>query len=277
MKFTKIRIVNNGNIDFPIIGALPSDTYLLKAIDGLGPPKVDVAIAMTSDQGGVYQGRRPQNREIVMRVGLNPDYGINQNASDLRETLYALLSPASPSESVTVQIMNGSTVMVQTFGFPSTIDIVPMTKDPEVQIVIPCDRAYLAPTVPTILTGSTFPTLKTAFTLDNPGSAPTGFQAEVTFTANLSSWQLHTHPTTTRKMLFEYPFLSGDRLQFDTRPGSRFIRLTRGSAVTNLIGILSGDSVWYQLLRGANILGTTSQAFNWGPGPILFTPQYWGV
>jgi hypothetical protein len=277
MKFTGMRIVNGGNIDFPIIGALPSDTYILKSVDGLGPPDNDVSIAMTVDQGGVFQGRRPQNREIVMRVGLNPNYAINQNASDLRETLYALLSPVSPTESVTVAIMNGATVLMQTPGYPKRIEIVPFSKDPEVQITIPCDTPYFSAQIPTILSGATFPSAKTNFTIDNPGSAPTGFQMEVTFTASLSTWQLNTYPSPTRKMLFEYPVISGDRIQFDTRPGSRFIRHIRGSTTTNIICSLSGDSVWMQLFRGINTLGTSSQAFNWGPGPILFVPRYWGV
>ncbi len=66
MDITKIRIIGLSTVDLPIIGALPSDSYILKAADGLGPPESDVSIASSLEQWGRLSGTSDsQSRNCV--------------------------------------------------------------------------------------------------------------------------------------------------------------------------------------------------------------------
>lgn len=268
MYFTKIRLIGLSTVDFPIVGAAVNNQYLLKEASGLGPPEVDVSIARTLNAGGYYQGRRPQSREIVLLITLNPDYSVGQTAADLRTTLYGLLSPGE-TDNITVQILNGSTVIAYTIGYVSKLEIVPFSKDPSVQITIPCLEYYLQ--APDILYVD--PGAQATPTINNLGTAPAGFHLEIIFTSNVTNWSLSKASGT--KMQVNYSFLTGDKLTIDTRPGSRGIWLTRSSVTTNIIGSLTSDSIWYLLHSGNNVFATSSQAFNWAD--VYYRPQYWGI
>lgn len=271
MKFTKIRLVGLDPIDLHIQSAHPSDPYILKAADGLGPPEVDVAIATTIYSGGIYQGRRPQGREIVLRVGLNPDYGSYQTASDLREEIYSLLSPGyGQDESVQIHIMNNDALVAQTLGFVKRIEVAAFTQDPEVQITIATLLPYFE--APEEYYQDPMGSLS-APELKNIGTARTGFYMSVRFLETLSSWQISDADG--NKMLFEHNFLANDVLLFDTNPGSRGIWRTRDLITTKVVYILSPDSSWLTLKGGWNTFVTSSPSFEWGD--VYYRPKFWGI
>jgi len=267
MRFTKVRLNGLEVVDLPIINALPSDPYILKNVDGLGPPVVDVSIAPTLNAGGKYQGRRPQSREIVSLIGLNPDHGAGLSASDLRDSLYGMLSPGE-EDHIMVQLVDDETVVVETQGYVGNLEINPFSKDPEVQLTIPCLQQYLL--APELLYVA--PTSKAAPVIQNVGNAPAGFRMELIFTANVTNWTL-SRPSG-RKMQILYAFLTGDKLVIDTRPGSRGIWRTRSGVVKNLIGSAPGSD-WLMLHGGTNTFATSSQSFNWDD--VFYLPQYWGI
>jgi hypothetical protein len=268
MHFTRLRLNGLSVVDLPIVDALPSDLYILKGVDGLGPPEIDVSIADTLNAGGVYQGRRPQSREIVASIGLNPDYTAGQSVSDLRESLYGMLTPGY-IDNIVVQILDGLTVIATTVGYVKKLEINPFSKDPQVDLTIACLQQYLL--APNLLFLS--PASKSAPVITNVATAPAGFHMEVVFTAPLASWMLSD--ISGKKMLFTYAFLTADKLIFDTRPGSRGIWVLRGAVLTNIIYALSTDSIWYMLHGGDNVFATSSQSFTWGD--VYYLPQYWGI
>ena len=268
MYFTKIRLNGLSVIDFPIVGALPSDPYILKNVDGLGPPEVDVALAKTLNAGAVYQGRRPQTREPVLLIGLNPDFTVGQTVSDLRVNLYGMLTPGYVDR-IKLDIMDEDAVLASTTGYLKKFEIVPFSKDPEVQLTIACLDQYLIAPDELYLTPD-----KLAPTIDNIGTAPAGFYMEAIFTAPQTEWALFD-PNGYTEMRIVYSFLTGDKLIIDTRPGRRGIWVDRGGVKTNIIWALTVQSVWYMLHGGENIFNTTSQTFDWGD--VFFLPQYWGV
>lgn len=263
MILDRIRLEGLTTIDMPIIFALPTNKYIVKAADGLGPVEVDVYIANTLAQGGQYQGRRPQSREIVLRVGLNPDYGSGQNASDLRNELYGLLSP-NVTDNILVQLMsNALTVDMQTEGYVKRIEIVPFSKDPEVQIVIACPEPYFEAPV----TSNWVPSVKNNFIVPNLGTAPTGFILEATFTSARAGWTLrHGDPADGPPYLYtSYTFATGDTILYWTQPGERYlyVRKANGTEI-NIIDTMSDASSWLMLHGGDNLFTTSHTNFNWG-------------
>ena len=269
MRFTKLRFNGLEVVDFPIIGATPQDVYICKGVDGLGPSEIELSIANTLNAGGYYQGRRAQNKQIVSLIGLNPDHSTGQTPSDLRESLYGLLSPGHGEDYITVQLVDTSTVVAEMLGYVSKMEINPFSADPEVQITTDCLKAYFQ--APNDLFVS--PASKITPEIENVGTAPAGFHLEVLFTAGITDWTL-TH-TAGRKMEINYEFLAGDLLTIDTRPGYRGIWVTRASVTTNIIYALSSDSVWHMLHGGINAFSTSSSAFDWGD--VFYLPQFWGI
>lgn len=267
MRLSRIRLNGLAVVDLPIIDATPQDLYICKSVEGLGPVEVDVAISRTLNAGGVFQGKNPQNKQIVALVGLNPDYSLGQVPADLRTDIYGMMS--TPDGSINVQIVNDEDVVAEITGYVGNVEINPFSDKPEVQITINCTSSYFSAPDELFIA----PSDKTAVVIDNTGTAPTGFFMGVLFTSNVSDWSI-TH-ISGQKMQFDFDFLTGDLLEFDTRPGHRGIWVTRASVRTNIIYVLTSDSTWLMLHGGANNFTTSSSAFDWGD--VFYLPLFWGI
>lgn len=274
MIFNRILLDGLSDVNLPIVGATPLDPFILKSVDGLGPPDVDVVIANTLHQGGVYQGRRPLSREIVARVGLNPDYSVGERPSDLRTTLYGLLTPGEDDYVMVNLVNDAESVSYTTKAWVKRIEPAIFAKDPEVQIVLPCLQPYLtgiARDQVTVPGGWT----KTNFTIINVATAPAGFQFQVTLTANASSFGI-TNTNGSRKMVIEYPFLNGDVIKFDTVAGQRKVMRTRSGTPLDVSGFMQSGSEWMMLRGGGNnFLTTGTSSFNWNY--FNYIEQFWGI
>lgn len=267
MRLTRLRLIGLSVVDLPIIGATPQDVYILKDVDGLGPVEIEVAIGDTLNAGGVYQGRRAQKKQIVAKIGLNPDYSAGQVPADLRESLYGMLSP-SADDAIEVQIIDDEDVVAGTTGYVEKIEINPFSDKPEVNMtILSTNSTFVAPSLLFVE-----PTDTVSPIIVNEGSAPTGFHMELQFTADVSGWTL-TH-ISGRQMFIDYEFLTGDLLEIDTRPGSRGIWVTRVGVRTNIIWALT-NSIWHMLHGGANNFATSSSSFDWGD--VYYLPQFWGI
>jgi hypothetical protein len=281
MKFTKLRISVTGqtSVDLPVVGATPSGPFLLKNVDGLGPAAVDVSIADTVNQGGVYLGRRPQNREIVARIGLQPDWNTGQTSSDLRNTLYGLMSPGY-NEHVLVQIMDGDTVVAQVEGQVSRFEAAIFSKDPEVQITIPCFSPYF--TAPNAIVAE--PELvveggSTTFIIDNPGTAPSGYSMTMKFgQAHSGSLQISDDNPFGARFSLNHGFVLNDSFVFNTTPGNRGIsKIPAGSSTAQSILGDYSYGPWFQLHGGENKLKVNNTMLTWSGFKFMYTPAYWGV
>lgn len=282
MFYTRLRLVGLTNVDFPmastdqvgtVVGLSSSTPFIVKTIEGLGPPQFDLAMGVNLSGGGVYQNRRAQTREIVITTKLNPAYASNQKVSDLRSILYGLLTPGT-SNQIKVELWDdvANNVVAYTYGYVKGLDSSQFDKDPNAQITIECPSPYL--TAPNYVAAVQSSLSKTAPTIVNPGNAPTGFYMEIAFTAAVTNFILTTSDSS-KKLQVNYAFLTGDTLQIDTRQGSRSIMLIRSNTVYYLIGALSSDSTWLQILGGTNTFTTSSSAFTYNA--YYFTPLYWGV
>lgn len=282
MKFTKIRLAGPSNVDLPKEGVVsPINPFLLKGADGLGPVEVDVSMANTLQMGGVYQGRRPQLREITVLVGLKPDWNIGQTAQELRTTLYGLLTPKFDNM-IKVQLMDGDVVVAEARGYVKTMEISAFSKDPEVQVVVSCDHAYLrAPSPVFVEPDTSISDGYTVATINNPGTAPSGFWMGFTLTEDHSgSLQILEDTFMGKIMSLGSSFNAGVTFIVDTRAGSRGVwRIPPGT--TNFISILDEldpTSPWIQLHGGINnIKINVTTGFEWFGGKFSFTPAYWGV
>lgn len=281
MKYDKIQLVGSNTVDLPIVGADPSGPYILKAADGLGPTDRDSNIADTAEEGGIRLGPRAHNRQIVFRVGLQPDWDSGQTAADLRRVLHGLLAPRYGLP-VVAKFMLAGVVVAQCQGDLSKFEVAIFAKDPEVQITMDCDSPYLvAPSIVYTLPTRTVTGGRTILEINNPGDAPSGFWLSAKFQETLNAPFILVENDINGKFVAvnNQNWAVGDTITIDTRKGSRGVWRTNGAtgSVTSQLANLAITSVWLQLWGGVNQLIFPVDTFDWVGNGFGFLPTYQGV
>lgn len=282
MKINKLRFIGGQTVDFPMVGADPSGPFILKAVDGLGPPKVTVNVKQTILEGGVYQGRKADNRQVVGRIGLQPDWDVGQTPEELRVVLYSLLTPM-PDQDIVMQAMSNNTVVAQVTGQISSIEPSIFTKDPEVQLTLDTFSPYLIAPSPIIESpAKTNNGGNGYFNIDNVGDAPAGFKLTLAFTAAVTSnvqISLGDAPYIKAMTLAGVDWVAGDKLVIDTRDKQKGVwRINSGSSTLHtILNSLTDQSPWLLLYGGTNHFFVNTTAFDIPPNGFEHTPRYWGV
>lgn len=282
MTMDKLRLVGAQSVDFPILGADPSGPFVLKSVEGLGPPEINVRLARSVLEKAIYQGKSPVLRQIIALVGLQPDWDVGQTPKDLRKQLYSLLTPRY-GRMVQAQVFDNGEYHSFAQGHISKLEPALFTKDPAVQITLDCDYAYLlAPdSVEQQPVQRTVGGIR-AFDVVNEGDAPAGFKAGFTLMANVGTSLIlkDEDPQGMRMQIDGINWVAGDRFVIDTRPGSRGV--WRGPGGGNLVPVLNNMnaavSEWLYLYGGNNTLTINTTAFDWDPAyNFEHQPAYWGV
>lgn len=266
---TSITIDASTQIDVPIIGATIANKYIIKSISGLGPPDIDVVIGALATDGGVYQNRRVPQRNPVILMGFNPDYSTNETIDDLRDALYVAFLEPNPMSPQARVILHDS-VKPDRFvnGYVEKLEISHFVKDPEVQISILCPDPYLKGDQASVV-----PDVADVISVNNPGTAPCGFQMEIQFTAPVSGFSLTRGAEVL--MSIDYDFESGDILLLDTRMGSRLVRRQRAGLWLNIIDKITVSNKWPTIIPGNDVISLSTNQVTWIS--LDYIPQWWGV
>lgn len=271
MKVTKyaLSLFGSETIELPIFSASIMDKFILKSITGLGPPDFAVNLGKTIYQTSAYQGNQPQQRQLVVLMGLNPNYAIGETVESLREILYGLIG-TDESDALDFEVWNDDEQVAIIAGWVSKVEPAIFSKDPLMQITIECIAAYFNAPNPVIVDLTTMSKVTLSFT--NVGSIGTGFKLAITLTSALSSYQISN---AFGHMNVTYGFHSGDQIIFDTRDGTRDVVRVRAGVSLSLIDMLDDNSKWLHVTRGLNAITMSSSAFNYNS--FEYTPHYLGV
>ena len=280
MKFNKIRLLGVTNVDLPIVGADPSGPYVLKIADGLGPPNRTLFRNKTTQEGGVRQGSRAEDRQATMIVGLQPDWDTGQTAEELRSELYGLLTPPFGLP-VGMHLMLGDTVVGVAQGDISAMETAIFSSDPAVQIVLDCDYPYfLGPALIYQLPDKGIVSGKSYIDVENDGTAPAGFWMKLVLQETVAgSLILSDNSAFGQSMEIKGPWNAGDIFEIDTRAGQRGVWRDPSGAggKASTLNDLTAASPWIQLHKGPNRLLLNRTAFDWEGDGFGHTPAYWGV
>lgn len=278
MIFDTIRLTSGlTNVDLPLVGAQSNSPYLIKDAEGLGPSEVDVHIKRTINRGGIPQAIRPRNKEIGLLIKLNPTYSLNQTPAILREEIYKLLAPVM-SQPVQVKLMLGADVVCEIEGFVSRVVPNPFSKDPEVQITIPCLQPYFSSPTPVNMETEGWVPGPAAYEYVLPtvrGTAPTPFAIFVTFPSTIYTFRMHHDGFPNNAFSVPMQMNAGTSLAIGGIPGQKFVRqdIPTQSSV-DMIGQLASDSTWLELYPGYNKLVFDSYV---EIDMLYYTPKYQGV
>lgn len=115
-------------------GFMPSDDPVqIRNIDGLGPVKADISTTPSgTSRGETYQGSSTGKRNIVLTLGLNPDWAV-QTVSSLRRLLYAYFMPQQWCK---LRFFSDEMPTTDIEGYVESFEPNMFSQDPEIQISI---------------------------------------------------------------------------------------------------------------------------------------------
>lgn len=259
----------------PIAGITLKDSLLIRSVTGLSPPDIDLFIGDYARDGGIYQGRRVGNRNVVMTIDLNPNPALGESVSGLRALLYkTFVDPLVDADYIQLILHDDELADRYLVGYTEKLETEIFSSDTLAQVSIICPDPYIRDENQTILTHLTgWITVPFTYT----GTAETGFVVEIKITASTPTL---TFVNNSRTMVITYPFLSEDVITINTNRGARDITLKRAGVVSPLIARLSPLSRWLELHSQANIMtvyGAASTNLNAVIKKLTYSPTYWGV
>jgi hypothetical protein len=235
------------------------DPIQVRNIDGLGPVGADiVSTPFATGRGEQYQGSSSGKRNIVMTLGLNPNW-VDQTMASLRQLLYRYLLPEQWTK---LRFYSDHLPTVDIEGYVETFEPNIFSEDPERQISVICPKPDFVDIDPIIVTG-VVDDGSTEHLINYDGNLETGFEFRVDRTiANAA----YTGPlTVTVTNPGELPqIIEMNPVTIDT---SKYLKLVTKAqfkriqsvaivdgAATNLLQKMTAGSVWPVLKPGENLL-----------------------
>jgi hypothetical protein len=250
-----------------------SGGYSVKDIQGLGPVKATLTSSQLAQMdGGQLHNARREPRNILMKLGLEPDYVSNSVAS-LRTDLYEFFMPKSM---VTMGFSFDDVLTGITDCMVESADTNMFTADPEYNIsLMSYDPDFLAPD-PVIVNGSTTSGTATT-TIPYPGTSDTGIIFSVTLTAVSTAIKLYNTRPDLKTQIIDIlgSFLAGDQIVINTNPKQKAITIIRSGLNISALFYLQLGSEWISLGRGDNKF----RAYYTGtslPYTVQYTTRYGG-
>lgn len=251
-----------------------TEGYTMKGIEGLDPVKATLVFSIFAGQdGSQFQSARRDNRNIILKLGYEPNYVLTSTVS-LRQRLYSVLMPKSL---VQLRFYEDTGLTVNISGRVETFDSPRFTKDPDATIGIVCEISDFDTLVNLTSSGNTTASTNTTDVI-YAGSVETGFLFTMNVNRTINGFTIYNTLTdnTQRSLAFSAALLAGDVIKISTRPGNKFATLTRAGAESSLMYAVAPSSNWLNLFPGVNKLRVllTGAVIPW---TIEYTTKYGGL
>ena len=243
----------------PLSGHGPeTDLLQVREIEGLGPVKAAInTVPYGSMDGEAFNGALVNSRNIVLTIGLNPDWA-NYSMEELRRLVYAYFMPKLQSRLVFHSSDEFPTVEIS--GIVE--DVVPnlFAKDVEVQVSIICPDPYFTAVEATTVAGLS----NQGQDVDYNGNVVTGINVEVTELDLPAPTVIGVIADQASQPTFAVSAsVSATKyLVLNSLPGNKYVQnIERGTGIiTNLLPKMLAGSIWPTLQPGINKFIVTSTA-----------------
>lgn len=219
-----------------------------------------------------------ENREIVVRVGLNPQFGEYKTYSDLRDALYRAIASAR-SGKLQLQFKDGESVVAAISGHIIKLEAPLFEKTQEVQLTVSCDEPMLQAPDPIYLLPIVGEESLTLTIDDAKSTAPHGFTCEILVKEDTSAFNIQdaSDESVTFAIVPPTTFLAGDVIQMSSLYNDKSLVLTRATVSSHIANQIFPNSVWPIIFPGHNqfILNPGDGELEWGY--VTYYPTYWGV
>lgn len=249
--------------------------YLVREITGLDPvPATLTSSTMAQRDGAQFQNARRETRNIVIKLGLEPDFAATTVAS-LRTGLYDYFMP---KENVLLGFYVDEVLTYLIQGQVETLTNAMFSADPEVDISILCyDPDFYSPADTSVEVDTVDGTIETPITYE--GTTDTGLIFQMTLTADLDEGiALYNTPPANayQGMVIQASLLTGDILTVNTIDGQKAITLTRGGNDSSLLYALQDGAVWLFLHRGVNYFRVYGEVEDMAT-TVTYNAKYGGI
>lgn len=261
----------------PILGVTTKDSLLIRKITGLGPPDPNLFIGDYSRDGGIYQGRRVGNRNVVMTMDLNPNPALEETVSGLRELLYkTFMDPLIDADYVKINFYDEEDHIRYAVGYAEKFETEIFDVATSAQVSLICPDPYLRDDEETVLT---HPSGWSTVPFTYKGSAETGFQVSIHIDSATPVLTLENNGKT---MVLTRGFSANEVVTISTIRGSRLLTVTSPPSTipVSIISNLAPTSPWIELHSQANtmkVYGATSSNLVASIRELRYTQSYWGI
>lgn len=259
--------------------------YQVKSITGLDADEIiNHFVGNSSTNTGVPSFSTPTivKREVTLLLGLNPDWGVPQTFSSLRDDLYRLIS-ACPSGGVLIRFNYGASeddshVKAYLVGRISKVEANHFVDRPEVQLTITADEypmleAWTTETQePIWIERSELGGTEAVKLIDEISTASHGFEVEFSFTGTAQKFKMEGLSSLDglRFEIAGFTFANGDVLHLRSKPNDKAIYVVRSGVVTHLLDKVSAESIWPLMIPGDNY-------YTWATATSLISPYVYGT
>lgn len=254
-----------------------SNGLYIDDIRGLDPVKATiVSSSFAAIDGTQYQSSRRESRNIVLTIGLEPDYATD-SVRDLRSRLYEYMMPKSEVSLTFIHDEADDELEVVISGRVESLETALFSEEPAVDISIVCFDPDFVDLTEVLVEGDTVADT-TEITIDYDGTVESGFVFELLVDRTLTEFTIyHTPPgKPVRTLDFAANLETGDVLTITTIAGNKSVLLTRTATTSSLLYGMSPQSNWIELEKGANKI----RVYALGdpiPYTITYTTRYGGL
>ena len=245
--------------ELPLGGFMPNDDPVqVRHIDGLEPVTAEVAsTAFASGRGELLQGSSIGKRNIVLTLGLNPNW-VDQTMTTLRHLLYRYLLPEAWTK---LRFFSDELPTVDIEGIVESFQPNIFSQDPEIQVSVLCHKPDFIEADATIIEG-TVDDGTTEYVFDYVGTVDTGFELRVDRTVANPSYTggfTIVNRAPVDPQLFEVNPVTVDTTKYFKLSTVRNAKRVSTIAVadgetTNLLSGVTDESVWPHLEPGENVV-----------------------
>lgn len=223
-----------------------TDPIQIRKIDGLDPVKATISTSKYGSKDGSFlTGKNLEDRNIVLTLGLNPDW-FTWDVSKLRGRINDYFMTKSQ---VRLVFQTDEYPDVEIYGHVETNTQNPFSKDPEPQISIICpDPLFVATAITTVLQN---PNTEAPLNIDYIGTVETGFKLQLLQVSGSNPTQVVIHDNTGAMTINDAPVVDSTHyLEVYSLPGERYIK--KNGAGANIFNKMTASSIWPMLYPGDN-------------------------
>jgi len=272
-------------LPLPIGTGAGDDPIQIRNIDGLGPVKAALSsTAYATGRGSYFQGGSIPERNIVLTLGLNPNW-TDQTIASLRQLLYGYFMPEQPCK---LRMFTDEYPDLEIEGICESVEPSIFAQDPEIQVSVINHQPDFLSIESTSFVGAVTNAITdgepTEYEYDYAGSAPTGFQVTVKPSASLDYtgplwFVLETSDTLESFKLTEAHVAPGHHLIFGTLDNDRkIVEFDTGDpdAATSILKQVESGSKWLKIMPGSNFFAVSAEE-NGLEFEVVYFDRYGGI
>lgn len=251
-----------------------TDGFIIEDIEGLDPVKATlVSSSFAALDGSQYQSSRRENRNIVLKIGLEPNWAVD-NIRSLRHKLYEYLMPKSK---ISLRFYDSTGLVVEISGRVESFETSLFSKNPQIDVSVICFDPDFVELDPVEISGYTVSnTSETLISYDGTVEAGFEFVLNVDRVLNEFTIYMRSPDDVVKSLDFSASLIAGDVLTISTITGNKHVTLVRSGTTSSLLYGLSPQSNWHELFRGENYIRVYAEGAAI-PFDLTYTTRHGGL